>query len=328
MTMSQIKITTVFLIAIIVLPCINCEPRWYFSKNEPQRDSEIKNISPNDNITIIDDDSSNNASFYINSDLLNVRDNDNVTDSEGRSAKMFKLEDLLAADDGDDSSSYQGQRESRIINDEKSPNLSIKGFIPIVGLSADKDDNKPKIKPNKPEEQAESYAPYSHLLHSYSQGVPYNNNPQAGLQQHVAKPEDQRFIGAALQGIAASLAGRPTRKYGTGGEHYSPSNNLGFDANHDGCVCVPFYMCKNGFLDQGAKSSSSSKINLETAQSIINQFAVKAPTRYDVGPQYNHQQKNFHHNQQKHIQPDYLPIDERSNGDLVLSGSQVINEVS
>ena len=85
-------------------------------------------------------------------------------------------------------------RQGRIINDDK---ISIKGFIPIVGLGEDsvKDNN------NNKENIMEQYMKNMALLSGNSD----TGNPLENLPQHVAQPEDQRFIGAALQGLLGNV---------------------------------------------------------------------------------------------------------------------------
>ena len=223
-----------------------------------------------------------------------LNQNQSQIDYSGRSAKSIDFDQLFPSN-GD------GGREPRIINDKE---LSIKGFIPIVGFGNDKHDSEEQ--PQK-SQQNQNYEYQSFTgSDSYSQFEKNNFPQQSTNQKHISRPEDQRFIGAALQGLTASLAGKPTRKQGFGydsnyGSNYGYNNLNG----NEGCVCVPFYMCKNGYLTE-AKNSGPKSPNIQTAQSILNQFSIPAPHSY--GQQKPSPQQNPFEQ--------YLPIDERSNDDL------------
>lgn len=191
-------------------------------------------------------------------------------------------------------------RQGRIINDEK---ISIKGFIPIVGLS--EDSVKSSGSERKPERMdglsyMEKYMKNAMTSSSNGDGQYSSGQLLDNLPQHVAQPEDQRFIGAALQGLLGNMGG--IRKSGYG--HKQPSINRKSD-----CVCVPFYMCKNGYLSQSANSQSS-PIDLSSmygnmayeqrrgddqavaASSAVNTYKAPAGSNDDQSP--------------------YLPINERS----------------
>lgn len=191
-------------------------------------------------------------------------------------------------------------RQGRIINDEK---ISIKGFIPIVGLSED------SVKSGSSERKPERMDGLSYMEKYMKNAMASSSNGdeqyssgqvQDNLPQHVAQPEDQRFIGAALQGLLGNMGG--IRKSGYG--HKQPSINRKSD-----CVCVPFYMCKNGYLAQSA-TSQSSPIDLSSmygnmayeqrrgddqfasASSAVNTYKAPTSSNDDQSP--------------------YLPINERS----------------
>lgn len=227
---------------------------------------------------------------------------DNQTEYQGRSAKSlnFDLEFLSANND------KEGGREARIINDK---DISIKGFIPIVGFNNDKHDSEESTKKNQ------NFDSYGNFYPEYNQKR-FAQSTQT--QKHVPRPEDQRFIGAALQGLTASLAGKPSRKQGYDSSNvFSGQNSV---APNEGCVCVPFYMCKNGYLTEG-KSTGLKAPNIQTAQSIIKQFAIPAPL-----PIVNKHRPNRPTHQNPFEQ--YLPIDERSNDDLVISPNEPSVSVS
>lgn len=279
--MISLKITLIFqssiLILLTLLPHIKCDHKWYFESDLSEAESKTQTeiISPRIENTY---DEINGTLLYASDlfDQLNDRNKskDSISkgESSGRSAKTIDFEDLFS--DKSERNSFQGDREPRIINDK---DLSIKGFIPIVGFGNDKHDSE-----DKPKRSQESGDSQNYMNQQYSEGMNNGYSHSLNPQQHVSRPEDQRFIGAALQGLAASLSGQPIRKQGFGNE----PNNLG---SNDGCVCVPFYLCKNGYLSETAKSSVQKSPNIETAQSIINQFSIPMQ---NPRLQYQNQQKN------------------------------------
>lgn len=149
--------------------------------------------------------------------------------------------------------SLDSPREGRILNDDK---ISIKGFIPIVGLSGDSGssgNNNNNDKKNQDSASIQSQLEQSFIEKYFKNMQKQANNgdngdPQAQQQQypqHVAQPEDQRFFGAALQGLLSNVNSLKQQK------------QQGFRRGGTGdCVCVPFYMCKNGFVVEGASDYS------------------------------------------------------------------------
>lgn len=169
-------------------------------------------------------------------------------------------------------------REGRIINDEK---MTIKGFIPIMGLASD-DSNKDK---NAPNDAAAGYLDNYMKNMAGGGGAQNEANEQQkqqalmdlynNLPQHVAKPEDQRFIGAALQGLLGNS---------------NLLSKLQKPARKSDCVCVPFYMCKNGrIVESGAHTDMTSLYQQQ-------QHYRPEPNRY-----------------RPPVAETYLPINERSN---------------
>ncbi|RWS06563.1 hypothetical protein B4U79_12276 [Dinothrombium tinctorium] len=150
-----------------------------------------------------------------------------------------------------------GTRQSRILNDDNPKNkLAIQGFIPIVTLGQQSEPT--NSKPEKPEQET-------------------NDDPYSGSAEHgFAGPQDAKYIGAALQNFAATLSGKAKRKLG-----YEPGFNNGFDNRE--CICVPFYMCKNGFLETTSKNYGTQpptpeayEESLLNAQSELQKHSIPA----------------------------------------------------
>lgn len=168
------------------------------------------------------------AAAETNSTTVEEADVNNGTEVEGRS--LFS--DL--------------PRQGRIMNDDK---ISIKGFIPIVGVGEDaaKDQNKPSHQQQQPQIDAAFIEKYMKNMGALmgQDGKGQLADDVSQFPQHVAQPEDQRrFISSALQGILGNV--NSVRKPFLG----RPQVNRKSD-----CVCVPFYLCKNGYLTTEPSSS-------------------------------------------------------------------------
>jgi len=247
----------------------------------------------------------NNASLYINypSELVEKVHHNQTRETRGRA---LDLEALL----GEPTNPKEtGERESRIINDR--PSMAIQGFIPIVTIG--KDGRRP---------DSTSYGHHSFLPHNQEQN--HNQQPQMPtfheLPAYDRPPvEEPKFIGGALQGLASAL--RPKRKNGYDG------GVVGQD-----CLCVPFYMCKNGYLESAAAKNSAGHFPSAVNKNVLEQQYAEAESEAnrkfaaaEIPPQLNsfYQQQNQNQKQNDQYQsspsletasydPSNLPLDERS----------------
>lgn len=208
----------------------------------------------------------NNASLYFDlSSLTPENDKTNSTQSTGRSSRALDLDHYLG---GPRKSRREGNRESRILNDE-TPAMAIQGFIPIVSLA-----NNQGNSGNNPSRGSSN---------EYSN----SNNEEGDLSNHqqgYAGPNDAKFLGAALQGLTSAFKQKQHHQHHQ--QNYGPIKD---------CICVPFYMCKNGFLAQRQKNpslsesilgnannyeevlpNSNSYDELIHAQSMLNQYNIPA----------------------------------------------------
>lgn len=179
-------------------------------------------------------------------------------------------------------------RQGRILNDEK---ISIKGFIPIVGLGEDSVKDKNKDQENLMEKYMKNMAS---MMGNADNGQ--STDGQSNSQQFSSSSEDPRYIGAALQGLLGNVGS--IRKSGYG---LKPQ---GITRKSD-CVCVPFYMCKNGILSDNSHAQP------------------------DLSSMYNgayEQRRGERHDQHSYQAPveEYLPINERSNDNLNMSNVSIL----
>ena len=192
----------------------------------------------------------NNASLYFGNPFS--RRSDEVKDepkpANETSGRALDIEALLGEPSSD---SQSGERESRIVNEK--PKINIQGFIPII--SVDKSQAISSGHQSHHHQPQPVYNPSSSQESFENQPLFSQNNPSYGY----AGPEHGKQapfggIGAALQNLAVF---RPLkRKYGSAGS-YQQELTPGVD-----CLCVPFYMCKRGFLEGAtAKNSLNNNFN-------------------------------------------------------------------
>ena len=299
------------------MPIIFGEPRWFF-ESEVSTDNSPKNEVATESTSQLSNNSTeissnNNASLYIFDQLESLgkylqNENNSNLEVRGRSSKMLDLDELLG--EKSEPKAYRGNREPRILNDNGKSNLAIKGFIPIVGIGNDKDDDVDE-KPSKLSIEEEKYAMKQPNYNE--QQLLYG---QQQYSQHYVGPQDQRGIGSALQSIVAQISGQPNRKFGTSAGDYSlginnlnPYGSAGYSTQE--CICVPFYMCKNGFLDNKATNNNLYKDN-QVAQSIINSQKFSPLQNFAQQQQQQQQQQVFVQQNQGQYNQEYVPVDERS----------------
>ncbi|XP_015782537.1 serine proteinase stubble isoform X1 [Tetranychus urticae] len=278
----------------------------------------------------------NNASLYLNlassksSDDQGELDNSTIVERPthimGRSSRALDLDHYLG---GSRKARKEGHRESRILNDNidltsssssssssAKSGLAIQGFIPIVSLSGSPTGGS-TILSASPTSSVSSSSPGKHS-NDYNSGNDNGNN-NGNYQEEgylppsngYAGPNDAKFLGAALQGLTAAFKPKPQ---GYDPNLYESYNGPSSSSPRD-CVCVPFYMCKNGFLEQRSKNPPVNALmghrpatnlgdyeDLVNAQSILNQYSMSpqlASFYRSKVRQPQHQQHHQHHQQQQ-----------------------------
>lgn len=220
----------------------------------------------------------------------------------------------LAASRANKERSLTGSRQSRFLNQHPSlevsggKRLQIQGFIPIVGVKDVADDvSSVAIEPNASDDQhrpnSANELPYaqSSLGHA-SFGVQryLSNDQQAAASQQV----DAKFSGAS---VVDSLK-RPIKKLTS----YMQVDQNAQQAAGQNCLCVPFYMCKNGYISES--SLGKSQIQQMIAQQQQQQQAAASPQIEMKSGQLMPQRQVSPTEAQKEPQyaDSYVPVDERS----------------
>lgn len=261
--MGSIIVSSCLLTLLMLALLVVISTAWDLNHDfEPKTNSSQKNFESRFTRyeNIFNDD--NNASLYVGNPFS--RRSGDVKDepkpANETTGRALDLEALF----GESSLDHQtGDRESRIVNEK--PKINIQGFIPIITM-----DKTQRGHMQNQQQPQPVYSPSSSQDSFETQPVFSQNNPSYGY----AGPEHgkQAFggIGAALQNLAVF---RPLkRKFGSSGypqEQLTP----GVD-----CLCVPFYMCKRGFLETSTAKNSFGNPNLNQQQPseefIRQQFAA------------------------------------------------------
>ncbi|KAH6943070.1 hypothetical protein HPB50_015094 [Hyalomma asiaticum] len=184
------------------------------------------------------------------------------TNSESRTSGFRKAKIVEDSDDRATSGRSRGfsdpAPESRIVNDPDSY-FPIKGFIPIIGV--------PETKPDRLHRGSQHVMPtdfFSSAGPKRSGPVPpaptmppgayYVRKPQEpsnGLPPIVrpewAKKQDQKATEVSFRPVKHMDEGRGP--FGNAvGASYVPGPDISMHAAVQECVCVPFYLCKEGYL--------------------------------------------------------------------------------
>ena len=148
--------------------------------------------------------------------------------STGRSGRELDLEALLS---GQSKQHEPGERESRILNDPPS-GMSIQGFIPVLGLGA-----AASVASAGSGSAASSLVEQSFKKHTSH--LPH--------YAHQSMKPSGSSMGHRLQAFASSLSsvGKLKRK-----------QTFDYAQFTQQCVCVPFYMCKAGYIEQGSQPAA------------------------------------------------------------------------
>lgn len=150
------------------------------------------------------------------------------------SGRALDLDALLKGSASSTEERDSGDRESRIIND--GPKHEIQGFIPIISLKQSAPRSPPAPIPHP------GYQPQFDSYETAAQSFHHQQPVYPGFGQ---EPPKRMFggIGAAIQSL------KMKRKQGYDQVDLVPGRD---------CLCVPFYMCKNGFLEGSAKNAAPS----------------------------------------------------------------------
>lgn len=188
----------------------------------------------------------NNASLYLPRFGKRSDDTDSstVVPANETSGRSLDLDALLRGSASSTEERHSDERESRIIND--GPKHEIQGFIPIISLKQQAPRHPPPPPPiphpGFPQPQFDSYESMSHAVHQQQPLYPSYEAPKGVFGG----------LGAAIQSL------KMKRKQGYDQQDMVPGRD---------CLCVPFYMCKNGFLETTAKNAPPHFLQQQTQQS-------------------------------------------------------------
>lgn len=196
-----------------------------------------------------------------------------IGSTSARNGRMLDLDALvgdLAASQSVKARSQTGNRQSRFLPTSgqmlevgKGKRLHIQGFIPIVGVkdvmtgdeSSGDSDQQQQDQPNQlpaqqvaPNKKSFEELPYAQSSIGHASFVSLAQQQQPPQPQSMGQI-DAKFSGA---GVVVDTLKKPLKKLMRYGETKQQYNLNGIQRQHAGCLCVPFYMCKNGFISESS----------------------------------------------------------------------------
>lgn len=196
--------------------------------------------------------------------------------TSARNGRMLDLDALFgdfAASRANKDRSPTGNRQSRYLSSPQSPSLDvgggkklhIQGFIPIVGVKDATDDEGGSGGLNDGHESDQKHRPpvtndlpyaASSIGHA-SFGVQRYLNSDQQTMMNIQQQQQQQHVDAKFSGASVidSLK-KPLKKIsgfsGNNEQHQMES----IHKQSQNCLCVPFYMCKNGYLSESSLSKN------------------------------------------------------------------------
>ena len=222
-------------------------------------------------------------------DLKNVKDSKNIknsNDTTGRSFGNYELDELL--------DEKKSSKESRIMNaddegvlESHRPKMNIQGFIPVVGLASAAIGSAAILSSQQQQQKRQRLFSTDSFLDRYtgsnsqSSSMPnfatqnqFNpnqqiNQPPRFASQQPPRYSDRRSFGSSLQNFASSLSGSLTGGVNKLAKRRQ-QDKIDYSSFASECICVPFYMCRSGFIEQTAKNQAGVGQTFQMAQ--YNQY--------------------------------------------------------
>jgi hypothetical protein len=266
-------------------------------------------------------DSANNASLYLGeaferltsinsseskSEWSKSSDKKPANSTSGRSGRELDLDALLT---GSVKQHEVGERESRILNDPPS-GMAIQGFIPVLGLGAVAAAGAASLASSSNAHSLVQQSFQKHASH-VPYGYPYPKQTGSAISHR-------------LQALASSFS--PINKLNRR-RYQAPSpapssaslQSLDYGQFAQQCTCVPFYMCKAGYIEQERSNSAppnqygpimrmhqaeSSQMPPQSSlqSSQLAALMAQAEQQYQMQQQQQQQQQNHHSNHFNHQQ--------------------------
>lgn len=211
-------------------------------------------------------------------DLKNAKESfKQGNDTMGRSSSNYGLDELINSKD---------DKEGRIMNadDElvlEKPRMNIQGFIPVVGLAGaaalgsaaainSASQKRQRLYSDSYSERFSSSAQQPSLpnfMLNQNQYNPTNLMSQQNQYQQTrfGQPprSERRRFSSTLQNLASSLTGSVNKLA-------KRKQVVDYSTFATECICVPFYMCRSGFIEQTAKNQPGFGQTFQMAQ--YNQY--------------------------------------------------------
>lgn len=298
---------------------------------------------------------SSSSGNYNNSNRSYLTEPASVGSTSGRNGRMLDLDALtgdFAASRANREHSQTGNRQSRFINGALSANLDlppgkklhIQGFIPIIGIkdvSEHEQQTGPSSQPSPSSERE-------------FEAIRKQQRSTLGLQSAVELPYAQSSIGHASFGVQRYLNSeqppsqksattvvdtlkRPFKRLTNGFSQGSAADvPLGQQQVHvqqqqqPDCLCVPFYMCKNGFISESGISKSQHQMlqqQLQQHPQPQSMTLAAAANQHSEATNQFQQQQQMSATQSPQFAESFVSVDERSLDREIITTSTPLDEV-
>lgn len=186
-----------------------------------------------------------------------------IGSTSARNGRMLDLDalvgDFAASQSVKAARSQTGNRQSRFLPSSqtldvgKGKKLHIQGFIPIVGVQDVTGEEPSSSSGHSDLDQQQQQSSY---YKKSNEELPYAQSSIGHASfvspQQINQQIDAKFSGA---GVVDSLRG-PIKKLMRYGETQQQNSANNIQRQPSGCLCVPFYMCKNGFISESSLGAS------------------------------------------------------------------------
>ncbi|KAK4337406.1 hypothetical protein RND71_043353 [Anisodus tanguticus] len=202
----------------------------------------------------------------------------------GRSSSFINADELF----NDSKDDKEIEKEGRIMNadDEgilNKPKMNIQGFIPIVGLTAASSSLLNQKKKQRTNSEIKNSFNQNSFLQQFMQNgqnsnpsltsmleqngfnpsLLLNNNQQNKYLNNYQPRPERRRISSTLQNLASSLSSSMNKLT-------KRKQSVDYSSFAQECICVPYYMCRAGFIEQNARNQPG--VGQTFAMSQYNQF--------------------------------------------------------
>lgn len=251
-----------------------------FSDQDGAKQNSTKSTAEDSNVTFhyeanefLVNKQQTNANKPKSSPNESKKSNQNADSSSARSrgGRMMDLDALVgdfAASQAIKERSLSGNRQSRYLSSPSidvggGKKLHIQGFIPIVGVKDVTEDESSSSSSNEQADQDQMAATRHQPKLQVANELPYGQSSighaSFGVQRYLSndqqqQQQQQQVDSKSSGGSMLDSLKKPLKLAGFSGT--SSSVDLNQQQQQQNCLCVPFYMCKNGYISESGLAKS------------------------------------------------------------------------